>query len=142
MLLYTLIHLRTNLVRSPLFFLSQHTHFVICVSMGQSLEVTSFLFRISTIFFRFVTVLEYCDGNDLDFLLKQQKMIPEKEVGLPQLNAIPVSISAHLSFLRFNLIFNSHFTFFICHFIFSSVADPFDHGHGSISRASLSSAKL
>ena len=29
---------------------------------------------------RFVTVLEYCDGNDLDFLLKQQKTIPEKEV--------------------------------------------------------------
>ncbi|XP_065053738.1 serine/threonine-protein kinase tousled-like 1 [Rhopilema esculentum] len=27
----------------------------------------------------FVTVLEYCDGNDLDFLLKQQKMVPEKE---------------------------------------------------------------
>jgi len=27
----------------------------------------------------FVTVLEYCNGNDLDFLLKQQKMIPEKE---------------------------------------------------------------
>eukprot|EP00794_Sanderia_malayensis_P003299 gene3299-3782_t len=27
----------------------------------------------------FVTVLEYCDGNDLDFLLKQNKTIPEKE---------------------------------------------------------------
>lgn len=27
----------------------------------------------------FVTVLEYCDGNDLDFLLKQHKTIPEKE---------------------------------------------------------------
>lgn len=27
----------------------------------------------------FVTVLEYCCGNDLDFLLKQQKTIPEKE---------------------------------------------------------------
>ena len=27
----------------------------------------------------FCTVLEYCDGNDLDFYLKQQKQIPEKE---------------------------------------------------------------
>ena len=29
---------------------------------------------------RFCTVLEYCDGNDLDFLLKQHKTISEKEV--------------------------------------------------------------
>lgn len=29
--------------------------------------------------FRFCTVLEYCDGNDLDFYLKQNKSIPEKE---------------------------------------------------------------
>lgn len=28
---------------------------------------------------RFCTVLEYCDGNDLDFYLKQHKQIPEKE---------------------------------------------------------------
>ncbi|KFD63048.1 hypothetical protein M514_11714 [Trichuris suis] len=27
----------------------------------------------------FCTVLEYCDGNDLDFYLKQNKVIPEKE---------------------------------------------------------------
>ena len=27
----------------------------------------------------FCTVLEYVDGNDLDFLLKQQKCLPEKE---------------------------------------------------------------
>lgn len=27
----------------------------------------------------FCTVLEYCDGNDLDFYLKQNKLIPEKE---------------------------------------------------------------
>ena len=27
----------------------------------------------------FCTVLEYCDGNDLDFYLKQNKSIPEKE---------------------------------------------------------------
>lgn len=27
----------------------------------------------------FCTVLEYCDGNDLDFFLKQNKIIPEKE---------------------------------------------------------------
>lgn len=27
----------------------------------------------------FCTVLEYCDGNDLDFYLKQNKQIPEKE---------------------------------------------------------------
>ena len=29
---------------------------------------------------RFCTVLEYCDGNDLDFLLKQHKTVPEREV--------------------------------------------------------------
>ena len=28
---------------------------------------------------RFCTVLEYCEGNDLDFFLKQHKTIPEKE---------------------------------------------------------------
>ncbi len=27
----------------------------------------------------FCTVLEYCEGNDLDFFLKQHKTIPEKE---------------------------------------------------------------
>lgn len=27
----------------------------------------------------FCTVLEYCDGNDLDFYLKQNKCVPEKE---------------------------------------------------------------
>lgn len=29
---------------------------------------------------RFCTVLEYCDGNDLDFLLKQHKTVQEREV--------------------------------------------------------------
>lgn len=28
---------------------------------------------------RFCTVLEYCDGHDLDFYLKQHKNIPERE---------------------------------------------------------------
>lgn len=28
----------------------------------------------------FCTVLEYCDGTDLDFYLKTQKTLPEKEV--------------------------------------------------------------
>ena len=32
------------------------------------------------IFHSFCTVLEYVPGNDLDFLLKQNKTIPEKEV--------------------------------------------------------------
>ena len=32
-----------------------------------------------SIFFRFCTVLEYCDGNDLDFYLKQIKTLSEKE---------------------------------------------------------------
>jgi tousled-like kinase len=27
----------------------------------------------------FCTVLQYCDGNDLDFYLKQHKILPEKE---------------------------------------------------------------
>ena len=34
---------------------------------------------LSFFLFSFVTVLEYCRGNDLDFLLKQHKVIPEKE---------------------------------------------------------------
>lgn len=29
--------------------------------------------------FRFCTVLEYCEGNDLDFYLKQHKLMSEKE---------------------------------------------------------------
>jgi hypothetical protein len=37
-------------------------------------------FFILCAFPRFCTVLEYCDGNDLDFLLKQHKTISEKEV--------------------------------------------------------------
>lgn len=28
---------------------------------------------------RFCTVLEYCEGNDLDFYLKQNKLMSEKE---------------------------------------------------------------
>lgn len=28
---------------------------------------------------RFCTVMEYCEGNDLDFYLKQNKLLPEKE---------------------------------------------------------------
>ncbi len=28
---------------------------------------------------RFCTVLEYCEGNDLDFYLKQHKLMTEKE---------------------------------------------------------------
>lgn len=31
------------------------------------------------LFSRFCTVLEYCDGHDLDFYLKQHKSIPERE---------------------------------------------------------------
>lgn len=27
----------------------------------------------------FCTVMEYCEGNDLDFHLKQNKMVPERE---------------------------------------------------------------
>lgn len=29
--------------------------------------------------FRFCTVMEYCEGNDLDFYLKQHKLMSEKE---------------------------------------------------------------
>lgn len=32
--------------------------------------------------FRFCTVLEFVSGNDLDFLLKQNKNLPEKEVNI------------------------------------------------------------
>ena len=30
-------------------------------------------------FFSFCTVMEYCEGNDLDFHLKQTKILPERE---------------------------------------------------------------
>ena len=30
-------------------------------------------------FVRFCTVLEFCEGNDLDFYLKQNKLMSEKE---------------------------------------------------------------
>ena len=43
----------------------------------------------------FVTVLEYCDGNDLDFLLKQNKTIPEKET-----RAIMMQVVSALKYLN------------------------------------------
>lgn len=43
----------------------------------------------------FVTVLEYCDGNDLDFMLKQQKTIPEKET-----RAIMMQVVSALKYLN------------------------------------------
>ena len=46
-------------------------------SISISLLRPSFLNLILS--FRFCTVLEYCEGNDLDFFLKQHKTIPEKE---------------------------------------------------------------
>ncbi|XP_047136271.1 serine/threonine-protein kinase tousled-like 2 isoform X1 [Hydra vulgaris] len=36
----------------------------------------------------FVTVLEYCDGNDLDFILKQHKTIPEKEARVVMMQVV------------------------------------------------------
>lgn len=41
----------------------------------------------------FCTVLEYCDGHDLDFYLKQHKTIPEKEARAIIMQVI--SSSAH-----------------------------------------------
>ena len=39
-----------------------------------------FLYSTSPLFLsRFCTVLEYCEGNDLDFYLKQHKLMSEKE---------------------------------------------------------------
>lgn len=32
-----------------------------------------------SVFFSFCTVLEFCEGNDLDFYLKQNKLMSEKE---------------------------------------------------------------
>ena len=49
--------------------------------------------------FRFCTVLEYCDGNDLDFLLKQHKTVPEREVSL-----IPLFKTTTTIFLEFDVI--------------------------------------
>lgn len=36
-------------------------------------------FCLSKFYPRFCTVLEYCEGNDLDFYLKQHKLMSEKE---------------------------------------------------------------
>ena len=45
------------------------------------LNVLAFIPRSSVglFVFRFCTVLEYCEGNDLDFYLKQHKLMSEKE---------------------------------------------------------------
>lgn len=43
----------------------------------------------------FVTVLEYCEGSDLDFLLKQNKTIPEKET-----RAIMMQVVSALKYLN------------------------------------------
>jgi len=37
------------------------------------------------LYLRFCTVLEYVEGHDLDFLLKQSKTLPEKEVSCGEL---------------------------------------------------------
>lgn len=43
----------------------------------KSTDVPNDLFLLTT--GRFCTVLEYCEGNDLDFYLKQNKLMTEKE---------------------------------------------------------------
>jgi tousled-like kinase len=42
--------------------------------------------------------LEYCDGNDLDFFLKQNKIIPEKEA-----RSIIVQIISALKYLNIEI---------------------------------------
>lgn len=46
----------------------------------------------------FCTVLEYCDGNDLDFYLKQQKQIPEKEARIIVMQVVALFSGFHLGF--------------------------------------------
>ena len=50
---------------------------------------------IACLCFRFCTVLEYQKGNDLDFYLKQNKVIPEKEA-----RSIIVQTSSALRYLN------------------------------------------
>lgn len=44
---------------------------------NELLDVLCLIF--SLLHCRFCTVLEYCEGNDLDFYLKQHKLMSEKE---------------------------------------------------------------
>lgn len=57
----------------------------------------------------FCTVLEYCDGHDLDFYLKQHKTIPEKEARaiIMQVSSVSrISLIILTSFLTNKLIFS------------------------------------
>lgn len=64
----------------------------------------------------FCTVMEYCDGNDLDFILKQNQIIPEKEArailgqilsALKYLNSEvkPAVVGCLIPFIPFNRLF-------------------------------------
>jgi Protein kinase domain len=59
----------------------------------------------------FCTVLEYCDGHDLDFYLKQHKIIPEKEA---RAIIMQVSVSllnaAHRRFSNHSFAFSGGFS--------------------------------
>ena len=55
------------------------SHIIVLPSYSDKLLRVVIITFTRHLLFRFCTVLEYCEGNDLDFYLKQNKSIPEKE---------------------------------------------------------------
>lgn len=55
---------------------SHSAHFIACERCQKNALSNSYLIYPSN---RFCTVMEYCEGNDLDFYLKQHKLMSEKE---------------------------------------------------------------
>lgn len=56
--------------------------------------------------FRFCTVLEYCEGNDLDFYLKQNKLMTEKEgrsIVMQIVNALKYLNQIHPPIIHYDL---------------------------------------
>lgn len=55
---------------------------------------------------RFCTVLEYCEGNDLDFYLKQNKLMTEKEgrsIVMQIVNALKYLNQIHPPIIHYDL---------------------------------------
>ena len=85
--------------------LSFHDFFVLFLLHFVSNTVTAVL-SVS-----FCTVLEYCDGNDLDFLLKQHKTVPEREVR--------TLLSNLMNFFKGNWVMIMGMVIYISHFLFT-----------------------
>lgn len=73
----TTFHL--TLTRKSFLLNQKHTLYTTLLYFLFSLHVLNSYTSIFLLWNRFCTVLEYCEGNDLDFYLKQHKLMSEKE---------------------------------------------------------------